>query len=604
MKRNITLLLFTLFFAFTVGAAVNVRVITPGGGSRVAAGEKFNIEAKFSGNASHTDLPDPPGCRVLYRSEDSYIVNGESSGSVALTLLAVSPGSYSYSAIVGGKKVSVKYQITAGSGHGANASAASSAPVNASAANHDINDTPKFIGKGNERMFLRASISKNSVYEQEALVYTIKLYTTYKYIKFLGATAAPKFDGFVVEEDKISSMQQSFEMYNGKAYATAVVARYVIFPQKPGTLSIKGNTYTVSADAFEYYEDPYFRNMAVKRPVQLNLTPNDLLVNVRALPSPRPADFSGGVGVFSISASLPSQSYKTNQISNVIYKVSGSGNIKYVKIPDLHSVYPSELEVFTPETTVDSRVAGSNVEGTATFSYTFMPMETGDFTLPPVKLVYFDPSKGEYVTVQSRGFNIQVEKGSGSEKSQTAKRFDSKLAGIDELSSEPAPWIYSFVYWLAYIIPTLIFIVVTASIFHYRVSRSDMENFRSRRAARFAARRLKKAADCMRRKDRSAFYDEILLALWGFLGDKLKMPTSELSRPNIAEVLTAHGISQEMVERTITMLDECEFAKYAPSASSSDMKTVYDKTADLIFSLNSDFSHKVVNDEKTDDEVF
>ena len=63
----------------------------------------------------------------------------------------------------------------------------------------DDDSKPKFIGKGDGNLFLRASVSSSTAYEQQALVYTVKLYTTYDAIKFVGATAAPKFDGFVVE---------------------------------------------------------------------------------------------------------------------------------------------------------------------------------------------------------------------------------------------------------------------------------------------------------------------------------------------------------------------------------------------------------------------
>ena len=75
-------------------------------------------------------------------------------------------------------------------------------------------------------------------------MYTVKLYTTYEAIKFIGATAAPKFEGFVVEESKDISQSLTYETVGGKTYATAVIARYIIFPQMDGKLKVKGNTYT------------------------------------------------------------------------------------------------------------------------------------------------------------------------------------------------------------------------------------------------------------------------------------------------------------------------------------------------------------------------
>ena len=131
-------------------------------------------------------------------------------------------------------------------------------------------------------------MSRATAYEQEALVYTVKLYTTYDAIKFIGATAAPKFEGFVVEESKDISTSLSYETYQGKTYATAVIARYIIFPQMEGQLKVLGNTYTVSVDEREYYHDPFWGSMSVAKPLQLNVKPNDLTVNVKSLPKPVP----------------------------------------------------------------------------------------------------------------------------------------------------------------------------------------------------------------------------------------------------------------------------------------------------------------------------
>ncbi|MDE6805517.1 MAG: BatD family protein, partial [Muribaculaceae bacterium] len=158
----------------------------------------------------------------------------------------------------------------------------------------------------------------------------------------------------------------------------------------PGQLKIIGNKYTVSTDAEEYYHDPFFSRLTVRKPIQLNVTPNDLTVNVKALPSPRPANFSGGVGKFTISSNLASTDAVANQAASVSYLVTGEGNVKYVHLPDLNALYPDEIEVFSPTTDVKTTVGSTNVSGSVNFDYSFMPMEAGTFELPPVQLVYFN----------------------------------------------------------------------------------------------------------------------------------------------------------------------------------------------------------------------
>lgn len=605
MKSRLFLTIVLALSSLLSWAGVSVRLQTPGSGGKVAVGQKFQIIVVASGQGGDLQAPNPQGAEVIYRTSNSESINGNFTSESTLTLLATTPGTYTFYATFGRQRSNVvKYTITdsrgaaPASGSG-NSNSQTSSPQNPSSPQSG----PKFIGKGNENMFLRASVSKTNVYEQEALVYTIKLYTTYQYIKFLGATAAPKFEGFVIEEDKVTDVQQSFETYNGRTYKSAVVCRYIIFPQKAGKLKITGNTYTVSADAMEYYNDPYFQRMVVKRPVELNITPNDLVIDVKELPSPRPANFSGGVGKFSISSTLPSQTFKTNQASVIKYTVTGQGNLKYINLPDLSSVYPSQLEVFSPESQVNATVQGSTVGGNVVFTYSFMPVETGEFKIPPVSLVYFNPETGKYETARSGGFTIKVGQGSASDKSQTVRRFDSRLLPVDHLSMEPRPWVLSFPFWLWFIIPSVSFAVVFLWWIYYMRIHSDMEALMSRRAARLARKRLRKAAECLRRGDEEKFYDEMLFALWGYMGHKLKMPTSELTRKNILDVLTAHGVSEATASQAITLIDDCEFAKYSPSKGSDGMKTVYDRGASLISSLDSEFRrHAVENSSDTDDD--
>ena len=133
-----------------------------------------------------------------------------------------------------------------------------------------------------------------------------------------------------------------------KTYATAVIARYIIFPQMEGQLKVLGNTYTVSVDE-RVLSRPVLGSMSVAKPLQLNVKPNDLTVNVKSLPKPVPANFSGGVGQFKITSTLPAQNLMSNQAASIVYAVTGTGNLKYVKLPDLNALYPAELGGLQPE---------------------------------------------------------------------------------------------------------------------------------------------------------------------------------------------------------------------------------------------------------------
>lgn len=602
-----------LFPAFPKGT-VKLSLVAPDGSNEVGLGDKYYIYYKLDNVSGEPSEPaSVPGSNKLsfsFSSSSSRIVsvNGRTEQSTSRTyvlyLRAKAEGNYTFGPVtVGGvKSNTLHFKITgrkSGSGSTARGNMQS-----ASASSSDANSEgsqgsgPRFIGKGDSHLFLKASVNKINVYEQEALEYTVKLYTTYSRIKFIGATESPKFDGFVVEDTKKTSDSFSYETYNGQTYATAIIARYVIFPQKSGKLKITGNTYTVSADRSEYFADEFFSHMTVYQPVQLNVTPNDLVIDVKSLPTPIPADFSGGVGKFSISSQLPSADLLTNNAASVIYTITGSGNLKYVKLPELNNLFPPQLEVYSPKTEVNVNVGTTNISGSVKFDYSIMPLEVGRFEIPQVTLVYFNPETGSYETSVARGYSVNVGKGASSDKSQTKERtrFDSKLLpNGSNLSMTHVPFVLTWTYWMFYLIPAICLVGAYIVWNQRKKLMADENAFRSRIAGKVASARLKRAYMCMKKKDETHFYDEMLKALFGYIGDKLKMPTSEISRSNVKSVLESHDVENELINQLISLIDECEFAKYSSNGAAMDMTVVYDKGSKVIDSLEKSFSKKDIH---------
>lgn len=604
MNRRILLLFLMCLWIFpSFGASVRLSESAGRGKRSIEVGDLFYIYVEISDLDGTPETPkNVPGAKVMYfertgQSSRFTSVNGKTSQSFSytytLTLRAQKEGSYSFGPItVGGvKSNAVSYSI--GKAQPSNVPSGGAGQQQAGQGSQQDSDKPKYIGKGDGNLYLRANVSQQTVYEQQALVYTVKLYTTYEAIKFIGAAAAPKFDGFVVEESKDISTSLSYETVNGKTYATAIIARYVIFPQMTGQLKVVGNTYTVSVDQREYYHDPFWGNLSYSTPLQLNVAPNDLTVSVKSLPSPRPADFSGGVGKFKLTSQLKSNEFKTNQAASIVYTVSGTGNLKYVQLPDLSMIYPTELEVYTPKTDIKSTVGSSNVSGSVTFDYSFMPLEEGQFKIPAVKLVYFNPETGKYETSESSSYDITVGKGAASAKSQVkrSRKFNPKLQNVklSGLKKDHTPLVRGFAYWLWFIIPFAALVLSVVFYRNYVKSHADMMALNSRRANKIARKRLRKAEMCARRNDADGFYDELLIALWGYMSDKLKMPTSELMRDNIRQVLESKHVGEDVITGFVNLLDVCEFAKYSPEGGREGMRDVYQQAVKEINNVENSF---------------
>lgn len=111
---------------------------------------------------------------------------------------------------------------------------------------------------------------------------------------------------------------------------------------------------------------------------------------------------------------------------------------------------------------------------------------------------------------------------------------------------------------------------------------ADVTGQKLARANKVARRRLRSAQKFLDEKSYDKFYDELLKALWGYLGDKLSLPASRLSRDSIASVLGERGVSQELIDNLITVIDECEMARYTPQLSPDRASTVFNQASSAI----------------------
>ena len=108
---------------------------------------------------------------------------------------------------------------------------------------------------------------------------------------------------------------------------------------------------------------------------------------------------------------------------------------------------------------------------------------------------------------------------------------------------------------------------------------------RGKRANKVAVRRLRVADKLLKAGKQSEFYDEVLRALWGYVGDKLNMPVAQLSRENISQQFSERGVDEATLSQFLGALDECEYARYAPGDPRGNMNKVYDAAIQAIMKI-------------------
>lgn len=602
MVRKLYILLTLLLWGITA-AAQQVTVQAP---RSVVEGNMFQVVFQLE-NARADDIKvgKIEGCTELSgpgvtSSYSSTTINGRhtesSTTGYAYTYRAVKAGTYTIPAAtltVGGKTIQ-------------------SQPTQIKVLPPDSNPTPGARQQGQpsnpgnqtpqtgqnisaDDIFVRIIFNKSHVYEGEAVECTLKLYTRYNSISSIQPHKLPIFDGFLIEEIDRTSQDNEIEHYNGQNYLTAILKKYIIFPQKPGQLSVTSGEYTVTVTTMQRVNHGFWGYTNVPVEQEVSLKPTQATLNITSLPEPRPASFNGAVGRFTLESRLNNETLRTNEAASITTIITGTGNIKYVKCPPLQ--LPVDFEQYNPSEDVRTHVAGNTVTGTVTSEFTFVPQSVGDFAIPATEFSYFDPTTKQYATLTAGGYDLKVERGAGTSVGVTEQtdirqratdilhihRMDGERLSHDAHSMA----IRSAGFWCAWV---GVIILAAGILFGYRRNlrrRADVVGMKTARAGRVAKKRLRRAKTFMNAGDKEQFYAEVLNALWGYISDRLVIPVADLTRANVSERLAERGMSQADIDRIIDILDECEMARYTPDATQHTPAEIYDETSRAMDTLES-----------------
>jgi len=604
MRKSRLIILWTLLcVALSASASVSFTVQAP---RQVNEGSKFNVTFVLkNAEGSGFVAPDIPGATKLYgpalsTSYSQSWVNGKSSSSSSqeytMIYKATKQGRLSVGAAsvdVNGRRMTTK-PFTIDVLPPDKAANSRTRSLQEDQQQHErrgvqyddpITQSADKAVTGND-IFVRIEMSKPRVYEQQAVVCTIKLYTKYQVSQFI-PTLQPSFDGFLIEEIPMQPSLNNVETHNGQQYMVAVLKKCILYPQQSGKLTITSGNYDVNVVQYENYRTIFG---TLSQPVEKKLVvkSNTATVNILPLPEPKPADFTGAVGRFTVATSINPTPLKTYQAATYSYVVTGTGNLKYIKAPEI--AFPKQMDVYDPKTNLKVNPGGGDMSGSVQIDYPFIPQFAGDFTIPASRFTFFNPETGKYESIPVPEQPLKVGKGEGAPSNHyRLQNMDIRHLhqGDLHLSKTHTLIVDNWLYWMGYVIPALL---MAALLIYYRKQlreRADVRLMRTKRASKVAQRRLKQARSSMGRGDRTAFYADLLSAMWGYLSDKLSIPVSELDKENIQAELQNYGVDDELQQATLSLLDKCEFAQYAPELAGTNMAPVLDEAATLIGRLEN-----------------
>ena len=607
--RKLFISIVLLLSALAVYAQTSIQVQSH---KVVSIDEQFNVTFVIEG-AKPTDFSWDPGADFDLvwgpqqgRSTSVQIINGKRTESSQTTysyiLRPLKAGKFTLAranAKVKGNEIysdpHVIEVVSSGSSSGQSSQPSQSQPARQQAQQGSISDSD---------IFLRLSLSRSEVVVGEPVIATIKLYQRVNVSGFEGVSF-PSFNGFWSQEiEAPSNIEFQRETYDGQIYNAAVLRKFLLIPQHQGQLRIDPAelvclvSVRVSSGGNSIFDGFFDEYRNVRKKVQTK----PVTVNVSPLPAGAPASFGGGVGEFSISASVSKDSLKTHEAASLVVTVSGKGNVALLEAPKVS--FPPDMEVY--DTKVTSSIAPGGMSGTRRYEYPFIPRSYGDFVIEPIKYSYYDVNQKKYVTLETQPMDLKVLKGNESAVSATVvapgisqkdvKNLDSDIRYINVkdplLVTKGHFLVGSGLFWAI----VLLLVAAAAALWmllrRMAARRADIAGTRNRKATKMALKRLQLAGTFLKQNLYTAFYEELHKALLGFISDKLTIPVAELSRDRITDALDEGNVPEEYIRTFIDILDACEFARYSPSTGNDAMAAHYTAAADVISAIDSSMKIK------------
>ena len=595
MKRII--IFFGILFLTLNAYAQNIN-FTATAPSAVANQSQFRVVFTINGDAKDFRIGEIDGFNVLMgpstsRSQNVQIIGGRTESSVSTTYTYVLQAQKEGTFTIPAATVTVDNQR-----YVSNTLTVKVLPADANVQQQQGSAESSSQNISGVEVFVRAIPSKTTVFEQEAILLTFKLYARGVNVAGFSNMKFPEPKGFLAQEIELANDRQfQLENYNDKNYNTLILKQTLLFPQYSGELEIGEGTFEVvlrianQASRRGFFDDFFNSYQDVKR----TITSPSFKINVKPLPAGKPKSFANAVGEFTMKSDINTTELKANEPITIKITISGTGNLRLIKNPEI--VFPASFEVYDPKVDLKTKNTTSGVVGSRTIEYLAIPRYAGNFTISAAEFSFFDLKTQTYKTLKTDVFNIKVEKGEGTANeavtnyvSQEALKFlGSDIRHIDtenlKLKQKNDFFFGSVSFMLLYLIPLSLAIVLFIVFRKQAKENANIALVRTKKANKVAAKRLKIAKKYLEEKEKGKFYDEVLKALWGYFSDKLNIPVARLTKDNIESELSKAGVDEALIADFNNILSTCEYAQYAPGSGSEEMEQLYNQTIEKIGEL-------------------
>ncbi len=448
-----------------------------------------------------------------------------------------------------------------------------------------------------DKLFILATVDKKTLYKNEAVTITYKIYTNVNVSSF-SLEKSPSTKGFLKEEfDMGRSPQTSREIFKGKQYTVAEIQKTSLYSLSPGEKTIdplvincQVRVQRKSRDIFDdFFSDPFGRT------VNKVISSNPVKINVLALPEQgTPEGFTGIVGDFTIKSWVDKKKLSTDDAVTYTVKISGEGHIGSLSEPEIN--FPDIFETYDPEITKSVNRKEMKITGSKVFKYVLVPREAGTFRIESIKYPIFNPRTKGYQVLSTDPVELNIIKGKDVEIAVAHSGFSKEevdLIGKDirfikeeYKSLKRIGWnvFSSLLFWIILFLPLLSLIAAISHRRHLDRIHTDQAYARNRAARGEAKKHLSEAKTKIKLEDQKDFYAAVNRAISGFVSDKLNISGAGMMSGDVKKRLMQRGVSDAVIERYIKILQTCDLKRFAPSEVSEKAKEDFYKEVEQILS--------------------
>jgi len=441
-----------------------------------------------------------------------------------------------------------------------------------------------------QQMFVRATPSSDTAYIGQQVVLEYKIYYTVN-VRRYDQIVEPSYDGFYAEKLRNVAQNKTIEIVDGVQYNVTTVKRVALYPQQTGKLDIAESKFKLGVN------DPNKTSRSIfYEPINyFNFRTEPIVINVLELPEGAPASFSGAVGSYTAASIVSPANLTTDDALTILMEIQGNGDVKQTLPPQV--IFDENLEVYNTSVLEKKTNPKSDyLQSYMKLEYTVLPKKANRYLIQP-EFTFFNPDSAKYITIITGVDNIMVRQGKNKKVEQTVVSESDAMSSVlrplmtsTSLSTmKTSAWVQSPIGKALFLFPFL----AMGAVLLYRQNEIkkgniDPDVIRREKAAAIAKERLTTAEDYIKKKDSKSFYDEIAKSMFGYLGDKMNVPFSELSKSNIASILAEKQANPTTIDSLSKLLERCEMSRFAGISDENAMQEVYSSAHEIISSLENE----------------